>query len=271
MTAVAVGCRPRRSDREAPGASVQELLRGLPARRCRAPRAPFVWATLSRRWTASFRPSPIWPSGWRSTWRSTRTSLPRACSSPARFHQPLLEALLCLRQPGRPQLTVNGRAVPPCRRHQGLEPDAAGAPAPARGVPPAPGRLPGPPTDPVRRHIQALSDAEDTHHGSLNGLAGAAGAAAGPLHPAPDRPLSRPPGRSHAAPGPRQGRVASLRDRLRRPLTLARAARVGVHAAPLGGRSQAGRPRAPPHRRFRRNVRPVARAPRSTERRSTTT
>ena len=93
--------------------------------------------------------------------------------------------------------------------------------------------------------LEALSDAEDARGGSLNGLAGGAGAAAGPLHPAADRPLSRPPGRSHAAPGPRQGRVASLRDRLRRPLTLARAARVGVHAAPWGGRSQAGRPRAP--------------------------
>jgi hypothetical protein len=53
-----------------------------------------------------------------------------------------------------------------------------------------------------------------------------------PLHPATDRPLSRPPGRSHAAPDPRQGRAASLRDRLRRPLTLARAARAGIHAAP---------------------------------------
>jgi hypothetical protein len=71
------------------------------------------------------------------------------------------------------------------------------------------GRLPGSPTDPVRRRIQGLSDAEDAHGGSVNGLAGGAGAAAGPLHPAADRPLSRPPGRSHAAPGPRQGRVAS--------------------------------------------------------------
>jgi hypothetical protein len=94
--------------------------------------------------------------------------------------------------------------------------------------------------------LEALSDAEDARGGSLNGLAGGAGAAAGPLHPAADRPLSRPSGRSHAAPGPRQGRVASLRDRLRRPLTRARAARVGVHAAPQGGRSQAGRPRASP-------------------------
>jgi len=40
------------------------------------------------------------------------------------------------------------RALPPCRRHQHLEPHAAGAPAPARGVPPAPRRLPRPPTDP---------------------------------------------------------------------------------------------------------------------------
>jgi hypothetical protein len=79
-----------------------------------------------------------------------------------------------------------------------------------------------------------------------NGLA--CGAAAGPLHPAADRPLSRPPGRSLAATAPGQGRVASLRDRLRRPLTLARAARVGVHATPLGGRSQAGLPRARRHR-----------------------
>jgi hypothetical protein len=82
-----------------------------------------------------------------------------------------------------------------------------------------------------------------TPRGPLNGLAGGAGAAAGPLHPAADRPLSRPPGRSHAACGPRQGRFASLRDRLRRPLTLARAARVGVHAAPPG-RPEPGRPAA---------------------------
>ena len=81
--------------------------------------------------------------------------------------------------------------------------------------------------------------------GAWNGLVGGADAASGPLPPDADRPLSRPPGRSHATSGPRQGRVASLRDRLRRPLTLARAARVGVHAAPRGGWSQAGRPRAP--------------------------
>ena len=74
-----------------------------------------------------------------------------------------------------------------------------------------------------------------------NGLAGGAGAAAGPLHPATDRPLSRPPGQVPRRDRARQGRVASLRDRLRRPLTLARAARAGVHAAPRGGRSQAGR------------------------------
>ena len=78
--------------------------------------------------------------------------------------------------------------------------------------------------------------------GLWNGLAGGASAASGPLPPDADRPLSRPPGRSHAAPGPRQGRVASLRDRLRRPLTLARAARAGVHAAPgAAGARPAGR------------------------------
>jgi hypothetical protein len=85
----------------------------------------------------------------------------------------------------------------------------------------------------------------DARLGPVNGLAGGTGAASGTLHPDADRPLSRPPGRSHTACGPRQGRFASLRDRLRRPLTLARAARAGVHAAPRGGRSQAGRPRAP--------------------------
>jgi hypothetical protein len=78
--------------------------------------------------------------------------------------------------------------------------------------------------------------------GLWNGLVGGASAASGPLHPAADRPLSRPPGRSHAATGPRQGRFASLRDRWRRPLTLARAARAGVHAAPgAAGVRPAGR------------------------------
>ena len=48
------------------------------------------------------------------------------------------------------------------------------------------------------------------------------------------------PARSHAA--RRVGRVASLRDRRRRPLTLARAARAGVHAAPgAAGARPAGR------------------------------
>ena len=37
--------------------------------------------------------------------------------------------------------------------------------------------------------------------GLWNGLVGGANAASGPLHPDADRPLSRPPGRSHAAPG----------------------------------------------------------------------
>jgi hypothetical protein len=81
--------------------------------------------------------------------------------------------------------------------------------------------------------------------GSWNGLAGGADAASGPLHPDADRPLSRPPGRSHAAPGPRQGRVASLRDRLRRPLTWPGRRGPASTPPPGGGRSQAGRPRAP--------------------------
>jgi len=52
------------------------------------------------------------------------------------------------RRPGhRPQVGCQGRALPPRRRHQDLEPDAAGAPAPARGVRPAARRLPRPSTN----------------------------------------------------------------------------------------------------------------------------
>ena len=42
----------------------------------------------------------------------------QACSSPARFHQPLLEVPLCLRQPGRPQLAAK---VEPYVRADGTE------------------------------------------------------------------------------------------------------------------------------------------------------
>ena len=80
-----------------------------------------------------------------------------------------------------------------------------------------------------RRRLGVIAQASWSPAG--NGLAGRARS-----HPAT----------SHATTGPRQGRCACLRDRLRRPLTRARAARAGVHAAPRGGRSQAGRPRAPP-------------------------
>jgi hypothetical protein len=78
---------------------------------------------------------------------------------------------------------------------------------------------------------------------ACNGLAGPR---LGPLHPDADWPFSRPPG-----PIPR-GRAAA------RPLRV-RAARL-----------QPPRPAAssPPRRRFRGNVRPAARAPRTTERRT---
>ena len=53
------------------------------------------------------------------------------------------------RRPGHcPRTGRQGRTVPPRRRHQDLELDATGTPAPARGVPLAPGRLPRSPTDP---------------------------------------------------------------------------------------------------------------------------
>ena len=56
------------------------------------------------------------------------------------------------RRPGRhPGGGRQRRTLPPHRRHQDLEPHAAGTPAPARGLRPAPRRLPGPPPDPSRR------------------------------------------------------------------------------------------------------------------------
>jgi hypothetical protein len=77
----------------------------------------------------------------------------------------------------------------------------------------------------------------------MNGLADGAGAAAGPLHPAADRPFSRPPGQlPHAATGLRQGRAASLRDRLRRPLTWP--GRRGPASMPPRGRPKPGQPAA---------------------------
>jgi hypothetical protein len=64
------------------------------------------------------------------------------------------------RRPGHhPRGGRQRRAVPPCRRHQDLEPDAAGTPAPARGLRPTPRRLPRPPTNQIRRRIgTACSD-----------------------------------------------------------------------------------------------------------------
>jgi hypothetical protein len=47
---------------------------------------------------------------------------------------------------------------------------------------------PSPPTHP------GPEGRRDAGGGPVNGLAGGAGAASGPLHPAADRPLSRPPG-----------------------------------------------------------------------------
>ena len=241
MTAVAVGRRPRTSDREAPVALVRSCSGGLPARRCRTPRAACVWATLSRRWTATFRPSPIWPSGWRSTWRSTRTSLPRPGHSQRVSTSPCSRCRCASSSRVDPSWPPrSSRTSVPTAPRSGASCSLSASSSPRRTAAAEAATLttdrPGPATHPGPERTWG------TPRGPLNGLAGGAGAASGPLHPAADRPLSRPPGRSHAASGPRQGRVASLRDRLRRPLTLARAARAGVHAAPeAAGARPAGR------------------------------
>ena len=58
------------------------------------------------------------------------------------------------RRPGhRPRAGRQGRALPPRRRRQDLEPHPARATVPTRGLWPAPRRLPRPPTDPSRRPI----------------------------------------------------------------------------------------------------------------------
>jgi hypothetical protein len=54
----------------------------------------------------------------------------------------------------RPRAVCQRRAVPPRRRHQDLEPHAARAPAPARGLPAAAGWLPRPPMDPSHRRTR---------------------------------------------------------------------------------------------------------------------
>jgi hypothetical protein len=62
------------------------------------------------------------------------------------------------RRPGHPPPAGRrGRAVPPRRRHQDLEPHAARAAVPARGVPPTLRRLPRPPTDPSHRRIRTAT------------------------------------------------------------------------------------------------------------------
>ncbi len=59
------------------------------------------------------------------------------------------------RRPGEPPRgRRRGRALHPRRRRQGLEPDAPRATTPARGLPPATGRLPRPSTDLGRRRIR---------------------------------------------------------------------------------------------------------------------
>jgi len=94
-----------------------------------------------------------------------------------------------------------------------------------------------------RRRLGVIAQASWPPAGS--GLAGGAGATSGPCPwPRTGRARSHP-ATAHAATGSRQGRFASLWDCLRRPLTRARAARAGVHAAPRGGRHRAGRRRAP--------------------------
>jgi hypothetical protein len=67
-------------------------------------------------------------------------------------------------------------AVPACRRHQDLEPDAAGATAPARGVRPASGRLPRPPTNSgCRCLVSPAVDADAIRAAKCYGHSGQAG------------------------------------------------------------------------------------------------
>jgi hypothetical protein len=60
------------------------------------------------------------------------------------------DARSCSHRPGhRPRTRRRHRALSSLGRHRGLEPDAAGTPAPAAGLRPAPGRLPRPATEPT--------------------------------------------------------------------------------------------------------------------------
>jgi len=96
----------------------------------------------------------------------------------------------------------------------------------------------------------------------LNGLADGAGAASGPLHPDADRPLSRPPGRSHVAPGPGQGRFCVPAGPPVAALDPGPGGAGWRPRRPWGGRGQAGWPRAPASGWFRRNrVWPLSSAP----------
>jgi hypothetical protein len=97
------------------------------------------------------------------------------------------------------------------------------------------------PRRPVEGRRVTLSGFAGTAHRPGNGLA--CGAAAGPLHPAADRPLSRPCGQI-----PRRSVAASraLRGPSDRPaaaLDPTAAAAGCAYAPPLGGRQHAARPR----------------------------
>jgi hypothetical protein len=68
-----------------------------------------------------------------------------------------------------PRAGRQGRAIHSRRRHQDLEPHAARAAAPARGIRPAAGRLHRPPTDPGRRGRANPACLKRTKKGELTG------------------------------------------------------------------------------------------------------
>jgi hypothetical protein len=106
MTAVAVGSRARRSDGEAPG--------GISSGVAQGPARSTLSSTESRSRLGDLvealdRELPAVANLAIRLAIDLEVDLDiitQACSSPARFHQPLLEVPLCRLQPGRPQLAA---------------------------------------------------------------------------------------------------------------------------------------------------------------------
>jgi hypothetical protein len=111
-----------------PGAAELPPRRG-PPRPCRTTQASRSMLELVFDMLARWGPGTTWTWAGRSRprWSSARSCSAWTSSPSGSWRQ--------------------GRALPPRRRHQDLEPDAAGAPAPPRALRPAPRRLPRPSTN----------------------------------------------------------------------------------------------------------------------------